>query len=256
MGVINLTSDSFYAGSRYMNIKLARKHVEDMIREGADIIDIGAMSSRPGAKLSSPEQELKTVLPLLQEVRDMEVLFSIDTIHSEVAEHCLRAGAHMINDISAGEYDPKLIRVVSDWGAILVAMHMRGTPETMNQLTNYPIGVTAEILAYFHDRLKFLSKSGVKDIIIDPGLGFSKTVKQNYELLRNLSAFRMLDRPILIGTSRKSMIWRTLGVTPKEALNGTIAANMMALNNGADVLRVHDVKAAVETVKIWNAYCS
>jgi dihydropteroate synthase len=255
MGIINLTMDSFYEASRMHQPGSASLMAEKMVNEGADIIDLGAMSSRPGAKISSPQEELNMLLPVLEKVLSLNVPVSIDTIHSAVASECLKAGVHIINDITSGEYDDEMINVVASYQCAYVAMHMRGTPETMKKMTNYPKGVVAELLAYFYNRIKLLTNKGVNDIVVDPGFGFSKSIEQNYKLLKRLESFRLLGKPLLSGVSRKSMIWKTLNVRPEDALTGTIALNTLALQNGADILRVHDVKEAVETLKIWNTYC-
>jgi dihydropteroate synthase len=253
MGVINLTPDSFYAGSRLSSTADVLRAVEQMIKEGADIIDMGGYSSRPGATDITVEEEIQRTLPVVQAtVREFSnILISIDTFRSKVAERVLDAGAHLVNDISAGELDPALPSLAASAGVPYVAMHMKGTPQTMNTLTHYD-DLVHDIIAYFHKKLAWLTHLGLKDIVIDPGFGFAKTVDQNFVLLHNLSALKVLGRPILAGVSRKSMIWRTLETTPEESLNGTTALNMAALINGASILRVHDVKAARECVTLWS----
>jgi dihydropteroate synthase len=252
MGVINLTPDSFYSGSRMSSMPEVFRVVEQMINEGASIIDIGGYSSRPGAVDISVDEEIERTLPIVSGVvREFpEVIVSIDTFRSEVAKRALDAGVAMINDISAGDLDPALPSLAASHGVPFIAMHMRGTPQTMNALTQYD-DLLHDILAYFDRKLNLLSSLGLKDIVIDPGFGFAKTVDQNFTILHHMSALKILGKPILVGLSRKSMIWRTLDITPEESLNGTTALNMAALINGASILRVHDVKSAKECVKLW-----
>jgi dihydropteroate synthase len=253
MGVINLTPDSFYAGSRLASTSDVLRVVEEMIHEGAHIVDLGGYSSRPGATDITVEEEIQRTLPVVREVvREFSnVLISIDTFRSNVAEQALDAGVSMVNDISAGELDTALPSLAASHGVPFVAMHMKGTPQNMNTLTQYD-DLVHDVITYFHRKLAWLSGLGLKDIVIDPGFGFAKTVDQNFILLHNLSALKVLGKPILAGLSRKSMIWRTLEITPEESLNGTTALNMAALINGASILRVHDVKAARECIKLWS----
>lgn len=256
MGVINLTTDSFYAGSREMAGKKVIEKAKRMLANGASIIDLGAMSSRPGAAISNSHDELKYLLPVVENLASLQdCIISIDTIHASVARECLEAGAHMINDISGGIYDTEMLDVVAKYDAAFVAMHMKGTPETMQSEASYPDGVGASVLAHFVNWLKTLAKKGIHDVVIDPGFGFAKSIKHNYQLLNELKAFQILEHPIMVGVSRKSMIWKHLGLTPETALNGTTAVHMLALNNGANILRVHDVPEALECIQIWNAYC-
>lgn len=253
MGVINITPDSFYAGSRVTNTADVVQTVGQMLSEGADIIDVGGYSSRPGASDISVEEELHRTTPVIAELaRNFpKSLISIDTFRSQVAQSALDAGASMINDISAGELDPELPPLAATHSVPYVAMHMRGTPQTMTKMTEYK-DLMVDIVGYFEKKINWLAGLGLKDIVIDPGFGFAKTVDQNFAMLRDLSALTIFEKPILVGLSRKSMVWRTLDTTPEESLNGTTALNMLALNNGASILRVHDVKAAKECVKLWS----
>jgi dihydropteroate synthase len=252
MGIINLTPDSFYQGSRYTKLEAIEKEVDRMLEEGVHILDLGGMSSRPGAEIISVDEELDRVLPALEVVRARsDVMISIDTIHSEVAHKCLTLGADIINDISGGDHDPEILDAVIEGNGAMVMMHMRGTPQTMTQLTEYPMGVTFEVIRDLREKLETARKKGLHEIVVDPGFGFAKNVDQNFEMLRDLGAFRILEAPFLVGISRKSMIWRSLGVTPDDALNGTSALHMAALDGGANILRVHDVKEAREVITLW-----
>lgn len=256
MGILNLTSDSFYAGSRFLDLHDILQKVDEMTAAGATFVDLGAMSSRPGARITTPDEELEILLPAIKRIRsDYNVLISVDTIHSKVAKACVGEGADIINDISSGALDSNMISTVAELGVPYIAMHMRGKPDTMQSLADYPEGVVEHVLAYFINKVKELRRKGVSDVIIDPGFGFAKTIRHNYQLLKSLKAFSILDCPVLAGLSRKSMIWKTLDIKPNEALNGTTAVNILALQNGANILRVHDVKEAAECIKIWNAYC-
>jgi dihydropteroate synthase len=252
MGVINLTPDSFYAGSRSASLQDAVQVAGQMIADGADIIDVGGYSSRPGAVDISADEEVGRILPVVKElVKEYpKTLISVDTFRSSVGGPALDAGASMINDISGGSIDVTLPSLAAAHNVPYIAMHMRGTPQTMNSLTQYD-DLISDIIGYFEKKLAWLTSLGVKDIVIDPGFGFAKTVDQNFVLLHQLSALRILGRPILAGLSRKSMIWRTLEVSPEESLDGTTALNMTALLNGASILRVHDVKPAKHCIKLW-----
>ena len=253
MGILNVTPDSFYSGSRCgVDEAVIRGRVRQMLDEGADMIDIGGYSSRPGADDISPEEELerlRTGLKIIaEEAPDMIV--SVDTFRADVARRCVEeCGAHIINDISGGDLDSDMFATVASLHVPYILMHMRGTPATMTRLTDYEC-VTADVIKDLQAKACKLRLLGVNDIIIDPGFGFSKTVEQNYELMRNLNEFINMDFPILVGISRKSMIYRLLGTSAEEALNGTTVLNTMAALQGSHILRVHDVKAAVETVKI------
>lgn len=253
MGILNVTPDSFFDGGKYTEIDIAIDRVGQMIAEGAAIIDIGGMSSRPGAEVIDPSQELLRVLPVIEEVKRSfpNVIISIDTVHSEVAQKAIDAGASMVNDISGGSIDKKIWNVAKENNVPYILMHMKGTPNTM-QLNPVYEDVALDILKYLRDKVYDLRAIGIKDIIIDPGFGFGKTVEQNYGLLGQLSSFRILDCPILVGLSRKSMIYKLLDIDSNQSKNGTTAAHMIALQNGVQLLRVHDVKEAIECIKIYN----
>ena len=251
MGIINVTPDSFYSRSRSTNQKEILLKVEGMLQDGATIIDIGGYSSRPGAEKITQKEEINRIAPVLESVRKSfpDKIFSLDTFRSEIAAFGLEAGIDIINDISGFSIDPKLPEVIAKYKAPYILMHMRGTPQTMNKNTNYD-NIFKEMVFYFTEKIRLLQEKGVTDIIIDPGFGFSKTMEQNYFLLNNLQHFQLLNKPILAGLSRKSMIYKKLGITAEESLNGTIALNTLALSKGAKLLRVHDVKEAVELIKI------
>ena len=250
MGILNVTPDSFYSSSRLNTENEVLKQAEKMLNDGATILDIGGYSSRPGAEDISVSDEISRIAPIFDLISKTfpEAILSIDTFRSEVAEEALRNGGHMINDIS-GIQDEKIMDVAVEYNAAYVLMHMRGTPQTMMDNTSYD-NLFNEMINYFSDRIDTLRTKGVKDIVIDPGFGFAKTIDQNHQLLRNLNAFNLLDLPLLAGVSRKSMIYKKLNTSPEESLNGTIALNAIALNNGAKILRVHDVKEAVELIKL------
>lgn len=252
MGILNVTPDSFYDGNRYNDIKAAIKQAEKMIREGADMIDIGGYSSRPGAEDIPAAEEANRVVDVIKAIvkEFPDVNISIDTFRSEVAARALDAGAAIINDITGGDHDKELLKIAVHNKAPYIIMHMRGTPKDMNNLTGYD-DVTKEVIGVLEKKVHDFKSEGLTDIAVDPGFGFAKNVKQNFEMLRNLEAFGMLGKPLLVGISRKSMIWRTLEIKPEDALNGTTALNMAALLRGADILRVHDVKEAVECVKLY-----
>ncbi len=251
MGILNLTPDSFYQESRTSTDADLLKSTEQMLTEGATFIDLGGYSSRPGATDISAAEEMSRVLPavkaILQEFPD--ALISIDTFRADVARACIEAGAAMINDISAGQLDQNMLETVGDLGVPYIMMHMRGNPQTMKNLTDYD-DLIKEILYYFSERVEAARGHQINDIIVDPGFGFAKKQQQNYELLNQLEAFKMLELPLLVGISRKSMIYKPLGLSSAEALNGTTALHTLALYKGADILRVHDVKAAVECVTL------
>ncbi len=255
MGIINTTPDSFYVASRKVVKEDILALAEKMLQEGATILDIGGQSTRPGSDLLTAEEELERVVPVIEAIRKKfeNCFISVDTFYSKVAQQSVAAGADMINDISAGSMDPDMVRVVAGLDVPYVLMHMRGTPQTMQQMTSYE-NVTREVLDYCISKKDELHKAGIKDIIIDPGFGFAKTIEQNFELLKNLPVFEMLHAPVLCGLSRKSTIYKTLGITADEALNGTTVLNSIALLNGASILRVHDVKEAREAIILLNAY--
>ena len=254
MGIINSTPDSFYQGSRVTQIDEVLRRVEEMIREGADIIDIGGQSTRPGSEQLTAEEELKRVIGLVESLafNFPQAIFSIDTFHSRVAKETIAAGASMVNDISGG-MDPDMLSAVGALMVPYVCMHIRGTPATMHQHTQYE-NISLEILDYFVKKLEACNKAGIRDVVIDPGFGFAKTISQNFVLLKQLSVFKMLDRPILCGLSRKSTVYKTLGLTAEDALNGTTVMNTIALLNGANILRVHDVKEAKQAIELVAAY--
>lgn len=252
MGIVNVTPDSFYGGSRVETAEAVRRRVAEMRRDGADIIDIGGFSSRPGASDVSSEEEYNRLAGGLEAVRIEwpEAIVSVDTFRAEVARRCVEEwNVAIVNDIGGGTLDPDMWNTVAELGVTYVLMHMRGTPATMTGLTDYG-DVTAEVLSDLAFKLAELREAGVADVIIDPGFGFAKTVEQNYRLLADLREFRVLGAPLLAGLSRKTMIWKTLGVTADEARDGTIALDTVALMNGADILRVHDVRPAAETIKL------
>jgi dihydropteroate synthase len=252
MGIINVTPDSFYKGSRFMKDEEIIKAASQMIEDGADFLDVGGYSSRPGAKNITPEEEKNRVLGALRLIsRELpEAILSIDTFRGDIAtEAVMECGAGMINDISGGEGDPKMFRVIEKLQVPYIMMHMQGLPWNMEKNPVYD-DVVSDILKWFGERIFRLQSAGVNDIIIDPGFGFGKTTDHNFEILQNLSDFFIAGLPVLVGISRKSMIWKTLEITPGEALNGTSVLNAIALMNGADILRVHDVKEAVQVVKL------
>lgn len=253
MGILNVTPDSFFDGGKFNEETNMLKHVEQMLEEGAAIIDIGAVSTRPGAKEISEEEEIKRLIPAIKLIHHQfpsEVL-SVDTYRSQVAEMAIENGAAIINDISAGTFDIKMFETIAHLQVPYIMMHIQGTPQTMQQNPVYE-NVTLDIVRFFVKRLEQLRKLGVKDIIIDPGFGFGKTLEHNYELLANLRSFEIFDCPIMVGVSRKGMINKVINTKPENALNGTTVANTIALMNGANILRVHDVKEAVEAGKIVN----
>jgi len=251
MGILNITPDSFYDGGKHNSEKAIIKHVEQMLLEGATFIDIGAYSSKPGADFVSEDEELARILPIITRVLKEfpEALLSIDTFRSRVAKECIQMGAALINDISAGKLDDTMLNTVADLHVPYIMMHMRGTPQTMQKQTVYN-NLVKDILFYFSERIAAARQIGIVDMIIDPGFGFAKTLEQNFELLNQLELFNMLELPLLVGVSRKSMIYKTLQNSASEALNGTTALNTIALQKGANILRVHDVKEAIETVRL------
>ena len=254
MAIVNVTDDSFYEGSRTQSDDAIVERVREVVEQGATIVDVGGYSSRPGAKDISVEEEWQRVERGLQAVWSVsrDVAVSVDTFRAEVAELAIKEfGDVIINDISAGELSPRMIDVVAEAGVPYVAMHMRGTPQTMQQNTSYSEGVVAEVCRYFEHRVEYLLGRGVKDIILDPGFGFAKSAEQNFELLAHLSQLCALGYPVLASLSRKSMIYNTLGVTAAEALAGTVALNWEALRQGATILRVHDVREAVDVVQLY-----
>jgi dihydropteroate synthase len=254
MGIINATPDSFFAGSRFNSVNEIVVEAEKMLNDGANILDIGGQSTRPGSELISADEEIKRVIPAIKAItkKNPEAFISIDTFYSKVAIAAVDAGASIINDISAGGMDNRMITTVAELKVPYILMHIKGTPQTMQQNSDYE-NVTLEVLDYFISKTHELQKAGITDIIIDPGFGFAKTIEQNFELLKNLSVFKMLDRAIMLGLSRKSTIYKTLEINVNEALNGTTVLNTIGLINGASILRVHDIKEAKETVKLFSA---
>jgi dihydropteroate synthase len=251
MGILNITPDSFFEGSRVQSQKDILHQAEKMILEGADILDLGAYSSRPGATDISVEEERERLIPALQVLvkHFPDVVFSIDTFRASIAKDAIENGAHIINDISGGNLDADMYKTVGELGVPYILMHMRGTPQNMKDLTVYEDLLT-EMNIYFSEKIMQLKLAGVKDIIIDPGFGFAKNSAQNYSLLKNLTDLRMLGFPVLAGLSRKGMIYKNLEIDVKDALNGTSVLNTIALLNGASILRVHDVKEAKEVIKL------
>jgi dihydropteroate synthase len=251
MGILNVTPDSFYDGGRYSNEESILIRVEQMIEEGAIIIDIGASSTRPGAKAIPVKEELSRLLPAIRSIRSHfpELFLSADTFRSEVAMEAVKAGADIINDIAGGDLDAAMFSTVAALRVPYVLMHMQGTPETMQLAPEYT-DVTSEIASRFREKISLLEEAGVRQLILDPGFGFGKTVDHNYELLKNLSDFLSFGYPLMAGLSRKAMINKVLGTRPDTSLNGTTAANTIALMKGVSVLRVHDVREAAEAIKI------
>ncbi|WP_299397220.1 dihydropteroate synthase [uncultured Gelidibacter sp.] len=251
MGILNLTPDSFYDGGVHKNETDILKQVEKMLDDGATFIDIGAYSSRPNAVHINEAEELQRLLPILKVLTTTfpDILISIDTFRSEVARQSVEAGACIINDISAGKMDDKMLETVEKLGVPYVMMHMKGTPQDMQQHVTYD-HMVKDILFYFSERIAAARALGIADVIVDPGFGFSKTTAQNYELLKHLNTFKMLEKPVLVGFSRKSMIYKPLKTSPSEALNGTTVLNTIGLQQGASILRVHDVKEAMECIQL------
>jgi len=251
MGILNLTPDSFYDGGQHKNEDSILKHTEKMLSDGATFIDIGAYSSRPNADHVSQAEELKRILPIIERLIKTfpDILISVDTFRSEVAKQSIESGAALINDISAGKLDDNMLKTVAELHVPYIMMHMRGTPQNMQNQTDYD-DIVKDVYYYFSERIAAAKELGIFDIIIDPGFGFAKTLDQNFELLNKLELFNSLEKPLLIGLSRKSMIYKTLNTSAKEALNGTSILNTVALQKNASILRVHDVKEAMETVKL------
>ena len=254
MGVLNLTPDSFYDGGQLRNEKAILEKVALMLEEGADFIDLGGYSSRPGATDISTAEELSRVVPIVSLLKKefSDVLLSIDTFRNEVAKASLNEGASLINDISAGNLDPLMLKTVAEFKVPYVMMHMKGTPQTMKSLAEYK-NITTEVCFYFSEKIAEARALGINDVIVDAGFGFAKTTAQNYELLNHLHILQQLDVPVLTGISRKSMIYKVLETTAQEALNGTTALHIIALQKGSNILRVHDVKEAKECILLYEA---
>ncbi len=255
MGILNVNKDSFYAGSRLKNTDDLIKKASQMIAEGVDILDIGGQSTRPGSNRISAEEELSRVLPAIELISKEfnDVIISIDTYYAEVTREAVNEGASIVNDISAGEMDTNMLETVAALNVPYVCMHMKGVPETMQQQAVYN-DMTKEVLDFFIKKINQCRLAGITDVIIDPGFGFAKTIPQNFTLLKNLSLFTILERPIMAGISRKSTIYKTLGIPVEDSLNGSTVLHTIALQNGANILRVHDVKEAKEAVTLFDAY--
>ena len=253
MGILNVTPNSFFDGGKYKTESVILSQVGKMLTDGATFIDVGAYSSKPSAEFVSEKEELNRIVPVVNLILEKfpDCLISIDTFRSEVAKVCLENGAAIINDISAGNLDDKMLETIAKYNVPYIMMHMRGTPQTMQTMANYD-NIVKEMLFYFSQRIAEARSLGINDLIIDPGFGFAKTLEQNYEVLRKLGLFEMLELPLLAGFSRKSMIYKTLHSTAEEALNGTSVLNTIALTKGAKILRVHDVKEAMECVTLFN----
>lgn len=252
MGILNITPNSFYDGGKHNEVSSALNQMEKLLLEGTDIIDIGAYSTQPKASFVSEEEELNRMISFVKEAVKQfpEAILSIDTFRSEVAKQALTEGAHIINDVSGGKLDDKMFETVGEFQAPYILMHMKGTPQTMQQFTDYK-DVVKEMMYYFSEQIQLAKQAGIKDVIVDPGFGFSKTLDQNYEVLSKLELFQLLEVPVLSALSRKSMIYRFFDYSPQEALNGTTVLNTISLIKGAQLLRVHDVKEAVECVKLY-----
>ena len=253
MGILNVTPNSFFDGGKYKTESVILSQVGKMLTDGATFIDVGAYSSKPSAEFVSEKEELNRIVPVVNLILEKfpDSLISIDTFRSEVAKVCLENGAAIINDISAGNLDDKMLETIAKYNVPYIMMHMRGTPQTMQTMTNYD-NIVKEMLFYFSQRIAEARSLGINDLIIDPGFGFAKTLEQNYEVLQKLELFEMLELPLLVGFSRKSMIYKTLNSNAQEALTGTSVLNTIALTKGAKILRVHDVKEAMECVTLFN----
>lgn len=251
MGIINVNNQSFFEGSRKTTKSQVLQTAAQMLEEGAAILDLGGQSTHPRSPEFSSEEEGERVIPVIEAlIREFpEAILSVDTYYSEVARRAVEAGAKMVNDISAGMLDPKMLETVGRLNVPYVAMHMRGSPSSMQQSTQY-VDLVGEVIAYFAQRVDKCHQAGIKDVIIDPGFGFAKTQAQNYQLLARLQELTLLGRPVMVGVSRKSMIYRALGVTAAEALNGSTVLQAFSLQNSADILRVHDVKEAMQTIQL------
>ena len=254
MGILNITPDSFYSESRLSSMDAVVEKAGKMQEDGAVLIDIGGYSTRPGANEVSESDETDRVVPVIEQLNKYfpELIISVDTFRSEVARQSVLNGAHIINDVAGGLLDDRMFDVVAELGVPYILMHMRGTPQTMNTLTEYDF-LVPRILQDLQEKLIVLREKGVSDVIIDPGFGFAKTTAQNFALMKDLSEFHELGCPLLVGISRKGMIYNTLNITAEDALNGTTVLNTISLQHGASILRVHDVKPAVEAVKLWMA---
>ena len=255
MGILNITPDSFYQGSRYTDLAAIERQAGKMINDGVNFIDIGGQSTRPGSTRISVDEELKRIIPAIEHLHLTfpELVISVDTFQAEVAKEAVDAGAHIINDVSGGVLDPEIISVAAEKNVPFICMHMKGSLDTMQDNANYE-NLTREILQYFIEKIKLIRKAGVNDIIIDPGFGFAKTIGHNFQLLHELELLHILECPLLVGLSRKSTIYKTLGISADEALNGTTVLNTIALLKGASILRVHDVKEAKQAITLLEHY--
>lgn len=253
MGIMNITPNSFYDGGKYKNENEILLQVEKMIDQGATFIDLGAYSSKPNAEFVSEKEELSRIIPIVNLLvkKFPEIILSIDTFRSEVAKACIENSASIINDITAGNGDDKMMETIAKYNVPYIMMHMRGDSQTMQKMTDYN-NVVKEILFYFSEKVSKARSLGINDLIVDPGFGFAKSTEQNFEILQKLELFQEMNLPILVGVSRKSMIYKTLNTDSEQALNGTSALNMISLTKGANILRVHDVKEAVECVTLFN----
>ena len=253
MGILNVTPNSFYDGGKYKNDSEILSQVEKMLADGASFIDIGAYSSKPNAEFVSVQEEILRIVPVVDLILKHfpETMLSIDTFRSEVAKATIESGAAIINDIAAGMLDDKMLEVIGKYNVPYIMMHMRGNPQTMQTMTTYE-DIVKEMLFYFSERVAEARTFGINDLILDPGFGFAKTIEQNYEVFQKMELFKMLELPLLVGISRKSMIYKTLDITIEDALNGTTVLNTLALTKGANIIRVHDVKEAVECVTLFN----
>lgn len=251
MGIINTTPDSFFSESRSMVINEIVDKAGKMLESGATILDIGGQSTRPGSELVKASEETDRLIPSIEAIHKSypDAIISADTFYSSVANHAINAGASVINDVSGGSMDEQMIETVGNLGVPYICMHMRGTPQTMQNFTNYE-DLLKEVIDYFIQKIYACKKAGIKDIILDPGFGFAKSIPQNFELLNRLEYLNILEKPLLVGLSRKGTIWKTLGITADEALNGTTVLNTISLMKGASILRVHDVKEAVEAIRL------
>jgi dihydropteroate synthase len=254
MGIINVTPDSFYEGSRNTSVDAALKLAEQMMAEGATILDIGGQSTRPGSRQLSVQQEMDRVLPVIEKLSKQtpHSIISIDTFDSEIAKAAVAAGASIVNDISGGLLDDHMLSTVASLNVPYICMHMKGSPQTMQKLADYK-NVVNQVMEYFVERITACKNAGIKDVIIDPGFGFAKMIQHNFQLLRSLEAFSIFNKPVLLGVSRKSTIYKTLNTTADEALNGTTVLHTIGLQKGASILRVHDVKPAMECIRLLNA---
>ena len=251
MGILNVTPNSFYDGGKHKEINSIIHQVDKMLSEGADFIDIGAYSSKASAEFVSEEEEIKRLVPIVKSLVETfpNIILSVDTFRAQVAKASVEHGVAMVNDIAAGLLDDKMLEIVAELKVPYIMMHMRGNPQTMQSLTDYN-DIVKEMIFYFSERIQKARSFGISDIVIDPGFGFAKTLEQNYEVLHKMELFEMLELPILVGVSRKSMIYKVLESSPQESLNGTSVLNTIALQKGAKILRVHDVKEAVECLKL------